>query len=51
MLKVPYVTSYLTEHFADDAFATLDGYEQPRRLPGRAQGAQRDDSRQPSSSW
>jgi NADH-quinone oxidoreductase subunit F len=27
MLKVPYVTSYLTEHFADDAFATLAGYE------------------------
>ena len=27
MLKVPYVTSYLTEHFADDEFATLDGYE------------------------
>jgi NADH-quinone oxidoreductase subunit F len=27
MLKVPYVTSYLTEHFGDDAFATLDGYE------------------------
>ena len=27
MLKVPYVTSYLTEHFADDAFGTLEGYE------------------------
>src|SRR5512145_1004696 len=27
MLKVPYVTSYLSEHFADDAFATLEGYE------------------------
>jgi NADH-quinone oxidoreductase subunit F len=27
MLKVPYVTGYLTERFADDAFATLDGYE------------------------
>jgi NADH-quinone oxidoreductase subunit F len=27
MLKAPYVTSYLTEHFADDAFATLEGYE------------------------
>ena len=26
MLKVPYVTNYLTEHFADDAFATVDGY-------------------------
>jgi NADH-quinone oxidoreductase subunit F len=25
-LSVPYVTSYLTEHFADDAFGTLDGY-------------------------
>jgi NADH-quinone oxidoreductase subunit F len=26
MLKVPYVTSYLTEHFGDDAFRTLEGY-------------------------
>ena len=26
MLKVPYVTSYLSEHFDDDAFATVDGY-------------------------
>jgi len=26
-LKVPYVTGYLTEHFADDAFGTLAGYE------------------------
>lgn len=26
MLKVPYVTSYLTEHFADDAYRTLEGY-------------------------
>ena len=26
MLKVPYVTSYLTEHFADDAFVGLEGY-------------------------
>jgi NADH-quinone oxidoreductase subunit F len=26
MLKVPYVTNYLTEHFADDSFATVDGY-------------------------
>jgi NADH-quinone oxidoreductase subunit F len=26
MLKVPYVTSYLTEHFEDDAFGTLAGY-------------------------
>ncbi len=25
-LTVPYVTSYLSEHFADDAYATLDGY-------------------------
>jgi NADH-quinone oxidoreductase subunit F len=25
-LKVPYVTGYLTEHFADDAFGTVDGY-------------------------
>jgi NADH-quinone oxidoreductase subunit F len=24
--KVPYVTSYLSEHFGDDAFATLAGY-------------------------
>ena len=27
MLKVPYVTSYLTEHFGDDAFGTIEGYE------------------------
>jgi hypothetical protein len=27
MLTVPYVTGYLTEHFADDAFTTLKGYE------------------------
>jgi len=27
MLKVPYVTGYLSEHFADDAFVTLAGYE------------------------
>jgi NADH-quinone oxidoreductase subunit F len=27
MLKVPYVTSYLTEHFGDDDFATLAGYQ------------------------
>jgi NADH-quinone oxidoreductase subunit F len=27
MLKVPYVTGYLTERFADDDFATLEGYE------------------------
>jgi NADH-quinone oxidoreductase subunit F len=27
MLKVPHVTGYLTEHFADDAFGTLEGYE------------------------
>jgi NADH-quinone oxidoreductase subunit F len=27
MLKVPYITGYLSEHFADDAFVTLDGYE------------------------
>jgi NADH-quinone oxidoreductase subunit F len=26
MLKVPYVTNYLTQHFDDDAFATVDGY-------------------------
>ena len=26
MLKVPHVTSYLTEHFGDDAFVTLEGY-------------------------
>src|SRR5512145_46847 len=25
-LRVPYVTSYLSEHFGDDAYATLDGY-------------------------
>ena len=27
MQKVPFVTSYLTEHFADDAYATLAGYQ------------------------
>jgi NADH-quinone oxidoreductase subunit F len=27
MLEVPYVTSYLTEHFADASFKTLAGYE------------------------
>jgi len=27
MLKVPYVTSYLTEHFGDDDFVGLEGYE------------------------
>ena len=27
MLEAPYVTNYLTEHFADAAFATLEGYE------------------------
>jgi NADH-quinone oxidoreductase subunit F len=26
MLKVPYVTNYLSEHFAEDAYATLGGY-------------------------
>jgi len=26
MLSVPYVTGYLTEHFGDDAFRTLEGY-------------------------
>jgi NADH-quinone oxidoreductase subunit F len=27
MLKVPYVTGYLTEHFGDDDFTTLAGYK------------------------
>ncbi len=27
MLEAPYVTNYLTEHFADASFATLEGYE------------------------
>ncbi len=27
MLRVPHVTNYLSEHFADDAFGTLEGYE------------------------
>jgi NADH-quinone oxidoreductase subunit F len=27
MLKVPHVTGYLSEHFADDAFVTLAGYQ------------------------
>jgi len=26
-LEVPFVTSYLTEHFGDDAFGTIEGYE------------------------
>jgi NADH-quinone oxidoreductase subunit F len=26
MLKAPYVTGYLTEHFGDDAYGTLQGY-------------------------
>ena len=26
MQSVPWVSGYLTEHFADDAFRTLDGY-------------------------
>jgi NADH-quinone oxidoreductase subunit F len=26
MLKVPYVTNYLSEHFGDDAFGTVEGY-------------------------
>ena len=26
MQKSPHVTSYLTEHFADDAYGTLAGY-------------------------
>ena len=30
MLEVPYVTNYLSEHFADAAYQTLEGYE--RRL-------------------
>ena len=27
MLKVPFVTNYLTEHFGDDAYRTLPGYQ------------------------
>jgi len=27
MLKAPYITSYLTEHCADDEYQTLEGYE------------------------
>ena len=27
MLTIPYTTGYLTEHFGDDAYTTLDGYE------------------------
>jgi NADH-quinone oxidoreductase subunit F len=26
-LRIPHVTSYLTEHFGDDAFGTLEGYQ------------------------
>ena len=39
MIVEPYVTSYLTEHFGDDAFGTLDGYEATRRLRGRSKKA------------
>ena len=28
MLEVPYVTGYLSEHFGDDAFRTLAGYQE-----------------------
>ena len=27
MLEVPYVTGYLSEHFGDPGFRTLEGYE------------------------
>ena len=27
MLDAPYVTGYLSEHFADEAFTTLEGYQ------------------------
>ena len=27
MLDAPYVTGYLSEHFADAAFTTLEGYQ------------------------
>jgi NADH-quinone oxidoreductase subunit F len=27
LLRAPHVTNYLSEHFADDAFGTLEGYE------------------------
>ena len=27
MLTVPYTTQYLTQHFADDDYTTLAGYE------------------------
>jgi len=37
MLTVPYTTSYLTEHFGDDAFTTLAGY----RARGGYQAAKR----------
>jgi NADH-quinone oxidoreductase subunit F len=37
MQKAPWVTSYLTEHFADDAFRTLEGY----RARGGYQAARR----------
>jgi NADH-quinone oxidoreductase subunit F len=36
-LKVPYVTGYLTEHFGDDAFASVDGY----RARGGYEGARK----------
>ena len=50
MLEVPYVTGYLSEHFGDPGFRTLEGYERlggykiPRRyefvseLPRNASG-------------
>ena len=37
MLKAPYVTNYLTEHFGDDSYGTLEGYE---RLGGDIDGAE-----------
>ena len=38
-LEAPYVTGYLSEHFADAAYATLDGLPREGRLRGREAGA------------
>jgi len=42
MLEVPYVTSYLTEHFADDSFQTLEGYERRGGYAGLRQALEQE---------
>ena len=43
MQTAPWVTNYLTEHFADDAYRTLDGY----RARGGYEAARRRSPRSP----